>query len=732
MTDAENLWVVKENSFDARCQNHTETVFALGNGYMGTRGTFEEGYPGENRATFVHGVFDDVPGSFTELANLPDWTELTLILAGERFDLSTGEVLAFERSLDMHNACLKRTVTWRSPLGHTSKLEFKRFTSLADNHISVVRVFVTAIDYSASVELQSGIDSAADNLGYKHWVSLSQTAIHNQIGLYAQTRATQIELGMAARLWVSAPGDVESSVWDVPGHPSLAMRSILRSGQSLEIEKVVATYTSREVVAPMAQARDRINQLPPEPVWDNLWQAHTDKWAQEWGRCDVLIEGDDEAQLAVRFNLYHLLIAAPRQDETVNIGAKTLSGYGYRGHVFWDTEIFMLPFFTYTRPEIARNLLSYRFHHLNGARKKAAENHCCGAQYPWESAGDGEEVTPTWLPHPTDRTKHIRIWTGEIEIHISADIAYAVWQYVQVTGDRRFLLERGAPIIFETARFWASRAEWQEGVERYEYNDVIGPDEYHDHVDNNAYTNVMAAWHLRLAVQLYQYLKKEYTKESKALFENLLLKAEEVEDWYRIAEKIYCPFNAQNGLIEQFEGYFEREDVDLSNLEGRCESIQALFGIEKTNQTQVLKQPDVLMLMYLLPEFYSQSVQQANYDYYTPRTDHTFGSSLGPSIQAIMACRMGRIEEAYEHFKRSARADLHDVRGNAGDGIHGASAGGLWQAVVFGFAGLHLKPDGTWAVKPCLPPGWKRLAFKFVWQGQVIPIEVRGNEAEHD
>jgi kojibiose phosphorylase len=399
---------------------------------------------------------------------------------------------------------------------------------------------------------------------------------------------------------------------------------------------------------------------------------------------DIWIDGDDDAQLAVRFNIYQLLIAGPRHDSFVNIGAKTLSGFGYRGHSFWDTEVFMLPFFTYVRPDIARNLLSYRFHNLPGARQKAQANGYQGAQYPWESAGTGEEVTPTWVPHPTDRTKLVRIWTGDIEIHVSADIAYAIMQYWRLTGDHAFMRNCGARIILETARFWASRAEWNAAANRYEYNDVIGPDEYHDHIDNNAYTNYFARWHLLSATDIASWLEQT----GSPLLSALNITGEELASWREIAGKIYFAQDPQTRIIEQFEGYYERKPVDLQSLEPRTISVQELFGIEGANSTQVLKQPDVLMLLYLHPEAFDDHTVRANYDYYTPRTDHTFGSSLGPAIQAIMACRVGEIGEAYEHFQRAAQADLYDVRGNAGDGIHGASAGGLWQAVVLGFAGL--------------------------------------------
>jgi kojibiose phosphorylase len=508
---------------------------------------------------------------------------------------------------------------------------------------------------------------------------------------------------------------------DVENTPTLVVRMEATPDETVIVDKFVAISTSRDIPDPVNHA---IEQVLGIPDWPAALEANNQAWEEEWRRCDVVIEGDDEAQLAVRFSLYHLLIAAPRRDERVNIGAKTLSGFGYRGHSFWDTEVFMLPVFNYTAPHLARNLLSYRYHNLPGARKKASANGYEGAQFPWESADTGEEVTPSWVPHYEDKSKLVRIWTGDIEVHVSADVAYAVYNYWKLTGDDDWFITRGAEVILDTARFWASRAEWDVEATRYEYNDVIGPDEYHEHVDNNFFTNRMAQWNLQAAFEALDWLKAYAPFKAIDLTERLDLSEARLAHWREVIEKMYLS-SSPSGLIEQFEGYFLRRDVNLAAMEPRRESVQVIFGIEGTNLTQVLKQPDVLMLMYLLSEYYPDEVVRANYDYYTPRTDHTYGSSLGPAIQAIMACRVGQPEEAYEHFIRAARADLRDVRGNAGDGIHGASAGGVWQAIAFGFGGLRLTQDG-WAVNPRLPHHWKRLAFKFTYRGQLQEIDLRG------
>jgi kojibiose phosphorylase len=512
----------------------------------------------------------------------------------------------------------------------------------------------------------------------------------------------------------------KADYWDAANAPTFHLAFSARKGKTVTIDKIVGIATSRDADDPRKMA---IKQATDAPAWEQALEAQTHAWASEWERSDVIIEGDDEAQLAVRFSLFQLLIAAPRHDNRVNIGAKTLSGFGYRGHSFWDTETFMLPIFIYTLPHIARNLLDYRYQRLPAAREKARLNGFEGAQFPWESAETGEEVTPTWVPHFSKKTEQIRIWTGDIEIHISADIAYAANLYWKVSGDDLWFAEKGAEIILDTAKFWASRAEWDAEKNHFEYTDVIGPDEYHDHVDNNFFTNYMARWNLKAALGVLDWLGQTAPAKADELTQHLDLTPERLARWKDVVARIFLPLRP-DGLMEQFEGYFERKDIDLASLEPRLISAQALFGIEGCNETQILKQPDVLILQYLLREDFSDEQVRVNYDYYTPRTDHTYGSSLGPSIQAIMTCEVGRPDDAYEHFIRSARADLRDVRGNARDGIHGASAGGTWQAVVFGFAGLRLTQDG-WEVHPRLPKHWLRIKFNFYLRGELQTVDIQ-------
>lgn len=453
-----NLWTISEDFFDPKKQHHKETIFTIGNGYLSTRGAFEEGYPGDRRATFVHGVFDAVPIVFTELANAPDWLPLTVYLNGERFSLNTGTLAYFHRSLDLRNGVLTRTVKWISPSGRAATLTFERFASLANPHILLVRCHVTP-HFEGNIEFRATINGNTDNDGIAHWRWIAQGKLppfhpfdfaqgrppiaapyhsgkadpltggdggtEGGVYLHNRTRESKIDFVSAMRLAGVVGNQLDSEFWNVENAPTLTLKMAAFPGKTLIVDKFVAVATSRHTDDPAALAAEHVSRIVD---WPAAFEANAKAWAQEWERTDVVIEGDDEAQIATRFNLFQLLIAAPRHDDAVgsdgvNIGAKTLSGFGYRGHSFWDTEIFMLPLFTFTAPHIAKNLLDYRYQRLPAAREKARANGCEGAQFPWESAGAGEEVTPTWVPPFADRNKLVRIWTGDIEIHISADIA---------------------------------------------------------------------------------------------------------------------------------------------------------------------------------------------------------------------------------------------------------------------------------------------------------------------
>lgn len=720
------VWTVAESAFDPAGMLHKETIFTTGNGNFCARGCFEEGYPGENAASFMHRLWDDMPINITELANLPRWWGVDIWVNDVRFRLDRGTVLDYRRWLDLRTGVLARTVRWQpADGGPVLDFRFERFISLADPHCAAVNVQVAVIRGQAELRLRTGLDAHVENTGLVHWNLVTQEVTPDTAVLNVRTRATGDDLAVAMAVSMSGTVPWQPGMCDADGQPAIERRATLRADDNLALQKFIAAVPGFDAADSEAVALATVRRGQAEGYLG--WRAMNDaEWARSWETSDVEVEGDNEAQLALRFNIFQLLIAAPRTTDRASIGAKTLSGFGYRHHAFWDTEIFMLPLFSYTQPELARNMLMYRWHNLPGARAKAAGNGYEGAQFPWESAGDGREVTPTWVTHFADPKQLVRIWTGDIEIHITADVAYGIMQYWRVTGDDRFMAEHGAEMILDGASFWASAAQLEVDA-KYHYRNVIGPDEYHDRIDDNAYTNHLAKWHLETALDVLAWLKREYPDRATALTAGLDLSAARLAHWAEVIESMYLTEDPETGLIEQFAGYFGLTDAEQSVLRDpkRNKSMQALLDIEGCAATQNLKQPDVLMLQYLLPERFSAKQVRANYDYYAPRTDHEHGSSLGPSISAIMACQMGEGDQGYQHFLRAARADLLDVRHNAGDGIHGASAGGLWQAVVFGFAGLRLTEQG-WETRPMLPAGWTRLAFKFYHRGELQSVEIRG------
>ena len=731
----ETGWIIIETTdteFHSTRLHQKETVFTLGNGYLGTRGTFEEGYPGAWPATLIHGVYDDVPILHTELANCPDWLSLVVILGGEpatktpgdRFRLDQGQILGYQRWLDLYRGVLCRNVRWKSPSGYTFDFHFERFTSLADQHVMALRCQVSSPDFTGLVEVHAGINSYANNQGMMHWEWLNQSGVDNQAWLQLRSRHSSIELGMATRLAVTGVDAVQMQSINCQGYPTVAATFQLQRGQIVTLDKAITVFTSRETESAVQAAQDKLASLLD---YTTLLNAHEAAWAKVWQLSDVVIEGDPTAQLAIRYNLFELLIAAPRHDDRVSIPAKTLSGFGYRGHIFWDTDIFLVPCFTFSQPELARNLLTYRYHTLPGARRKAQAAGFEGAMFAWESANTGDEVTPRWVP-AHDSSELIRIWCGDIELHITTDVAYAAWHYWQATGDDEWLCRYGAELILDTAVFWGSRAEWNAARGCYEIRDVIGPDENHDRVDNNVFTNRMVQWHLETAKAVLTWLRQEHPDRAAELERQLGLTPERLDHWDEVVRLMLILQDPATGLIEQFEGFFQLEDINWADYASRTRSMQAILGIEATSQRQILKQADVLMLMYLLRDSaayrYDRATLEANWDYYVPRTDHTYGSSLGPPVHAVLACELGKPAEAYEHFMRTALVDLDDVRGNADEGIHAASAGGVWQTVIFGFGGIRFTESGPIAT-PHLPPGWTRLKFQLLWRGQRYEFDLQ-------
>lgn len=717
-----DLWQIEETEFNPARQHTWETLLTVGNGYFGTRGTFEEGFPDASPATFIHGLYGPVPLYHQELINVPHWPSMELVFEGEPFRLERARISAYRRWLDLRTGILHRTVRWHPTTDHTLELHFERMASLVEPHVGVVRLTARSISGDGTFILRSGLNAYVDNLRYRHWKVVDEGILsEGEIYLLLESLGNGRRLAMVAQLIpLFTPSSPSLTFMPCLHCPTLELQVRLQAGQRLVVEKRVALVTDQEDSDPLGRARQVLANLrrraPEAP-----WEAQEKEWGRIWQRVDVEIEGDPAAAQGVRFSLYHLIIAAPRHTDRTSIPARGLSGFAYRGHIFWDTEIFMLPFFIYTQPEIARRLLRFRYLTLPQALERARALGYRGAMYPWETVPDGTEATPRWILSRSGEP--VRIWTGDREHHITADVAYAVWQYWQATGDDEWMAEEGAAILLATAAFWASRATYNPQKRRLEIRDVIGPDEYHEHVHNNAYTNGMARWNLQAALKVWEWLRSRDPARAEDLAQQLALHSRDMDQWEEIAGALLLPQDERTGIIEQFEGFFELESIDLRAFEERTQAMDEVLGRERIQRTQVVKQPDVLMLLYLLPDTFGPEALRAAWNYYEPRTDHRFGSSLGPAIHAALGARVGEMEAAYRHFMHAARIDLDDLRGNTADGIHMATCGGVWQAVVFGFAGVKLK-DHPILVDPRLPEAWERLSFPLAYRGRRWRVEL--------
>ncbi|HEY5005761.1 MAG TPA: hypothetical protein VII61_21555, partial [Ktedonobacteraceae bacterium] len=597
-----NLWHISEDTFNPETKHmrSQETVFSIGNGYFCTRGTFDEGYSKATPATLLFGVFDAVAIAKEELANAPDWTPLGLTINGERFRLDKGKILDYNRTLDMQEGVLRRTVHWETPKGIRVKISSERVASLADGHVGMVHYRVTNdSDSHLDIALWTNFNTAVGNYDLMHWETVDQGFEGDLMWLQSETKKTKVQLAQTMTLTTTLP-EHRTEYLSSYIAPSIRIYGKLAPQKTMEAEKLVVMYTTRDGVEPVSAALGHHHKLQGAidfdtpatnaPIYEQMLVKHKEAWHQFWQEADVIIEGDEKSQLAIRYNIYQLRINSSAYDDRYSIAAKGLTGFGYRGHIFHDTEIFMLPFFTHVLPDFARNLLLYRYHLLPAARKKAASNGYEGAQYPWESTLNGEETTPSSIIHP-ETGEVIPVLNGFIEYHISASVAHAVQSYWEVTGDDEFMQNYGAEIVLSTATFWGSRVEKDTNGD-YEITNVIGPDEWHEHVNNNAFTNYMARQNILDALKDLHWLQTSAPARARELVQQLNLTDERLQHWQDVIDKLRIPQDPQTKVFEQFDGFFQLEELDQDQFKGRKDSYQGIMGIHAVQKYRIVKQAD--------------------------------------------------------------------------------------------------------------------------------------------
>ncbi len=755
-------WILREDSFDPNHLGKTEAIMALGNGYMGVRSAAEERYLGETRDCLVNGTFnmaDDT--AVTELPNVPDMTTVEIWINGARFTLEQGTIDSFSKELNIRTAELKREIVWTSPKGDQVKFTFYRIVSLTRLHDFAIRAEITPLSGDVSVRFSSGINGQVTNAGAQHFTDGDKRLYD---GRYMQFVPVTTQSGITFVVSTCHQFRKNEEQIDVPIQIYMTLRRIygvfevdVKKDETLAMEKYCDVYTSRDIDM-NGKSQEEMQAIALTGLKDMesagyraLAEESADEWDKEiWQRVPITIEGNDYDQFAIRFAQYHMRVMVPSHDSRMNIGAKSLTGEGYKGHCFWDTEIFLLPYYMFTQPEVARRLEDYRYFSLPGAHKKAAHNGYAGAMYPWESAWlDDGEVTPEFLDVDVVTGRPNKVWTGLIEQHITSDVAFGVWQYYVITGDQDYMDKCGYELIFDTARFWVSRLEdkcrqiketlnpetneieltetvTEDGL--YHICDVVGPDEYKEHKTDNAFTNYMAVWNIKKAIQYYDELKANRPKMFKRLNESLQLD-QYYEQWNEKVNKIYLPVPNEDGVLPQDSTYLTLQDIDLSKYKAQdfIGGICRDYNMPQINEIQVSKQADVLVLFFLLEDLFPAEVKKQTWKYYAERTLHD--SSLSLSTHAVLAADMKEPAMAYDLFEDSTKIDLGPVMTTSDAGVHAASFGGIWQGVVYGFGGLRML-GGKLRIDPLLPEEWTKLEYQLWWRDQELQVTITPGEVK--
>ena len=729
-------WNVTEDHLDLAMNYRNETTFALSNGYIGTRGTHEEAYDFDEQhgleGNFLNGLYEQehvrygewnfgFPTESQTILNVPNCKTIRLVVDGEPMDIRTGTLQNYRRTLDMKHGQVVRSFEWTSPNGKTVRVENTRFVSLAHKNRMAQRYSVTPVNFSGTLTLHSALDADVENhtrttnplVDYgpfgRHLLPDALTA--DDKTMTCQSTAANSKLAMACgsvHLVSEAAASTrhqsnEADAWieydfaAKQGH-TITLEKLTVCTDSLDMDKdAMLPFVNEELTAFAADG------------YDKEFDAHTAMMEHFWETADIRVDGDVPLQQGLRFNLYHIMQASGRDGRT-GMGAKGLSGEGYEGHYFWDTEMYVLPVFVYTQPELARSLLDYRYNTLDKARDRARVlGHPIGALYPWRTI-NGEEAS-TYFP------------LGTAQYHINADVAYAFQLYVAVTHDIDYLADKAAEVLCETARVWADVgcfAECRGG--KYCICSVTGPDEYNAIVDNNFYTNLMAQQNLYAAVKALETLKEQRPDAYQKLIEKIHLDPDEPALWKKTADAMYFAYDEKRQVYLQDDGFMLRKPWDDSRIppEKRhllYENYHPLFIYRQ----RMSKQADAIMGMMLYSALFTDEELLRNYDFYQTVTLHH--SSLSTCIFGILASRIGRHEDAYTYFAQSARMDLDDYHDNFYAGIHAANMAGTWQSIVFGFAGLRLV-NGVPEFKFYIPEAWNGYHFTVKIKRSVLAVDV--------
>ncbi len=728
-------WRLVEKQFYPPFLAAGETIFSTANGYLGMRGSFEEGAPVFESGTFVNGFYESWPIAYGEVAygfaktgqtivNVTDSKIIKLYVDDEPFYLPTANLLTFERALNMKSGTLDREILWETPSGKQVFIKSRRLVSFPHRHLAAISYEVTLLNAEAPVVISSEMntehpDRIAEAIhgdprrarGFRDRVLVPKEnyVSDRRIVLAHITNNSKMRLacGIEHAFETECPSSHDSTCSEDSGKVVFSVDA--KPGVPIHLTKYMTYHTSRRSAPEeLCERAERTLDRAAGHGFYELLAGQQQYMDDFWRRSDIQVTGDPAAQQAIRFNLFQIIQAAGRA-EGAGIPAKGLTGDGYEGHYFWDAEIYVLPFLIYSSPRIARNLLKFRYSYLDKGRERARQVNQKGALFPWRTIS-GDEASAYYA-------------AGTAQYHINADIIYALKKYVDVTGDEEFLHEVGAEMLVETARLWTDLGFYSERKGgKFCIHGVTGPDEYNTVVNNNTFTNLMARENLWYAAKTVESLRKKKPERFKALVHQTGLDMSEIAEWRKAADNMYIPFDEKLGIHPQDDSFLDKEPWDFKNTPPEKYPLLLHHHPLVIYRHQVIKQADVVLAMFLLGHEFSAEQKKRNFDYYDPMT--TGDSSLSVSIQAIMAAEIGYRERAAEYAWYGALMDLADVAGNVQDGCHIASMGGTWMAVIYGLAGMR-DWNGHVSFRPKVPQRVEGFRFPLTIQGQVLEVNIQ-------
>jgi len=724
-------WSIIEEGFTPEEHKKSESIFSIGNGRFGQRANFEEKYSGESlQGSYVAGVYypdktrvgwwkNGYPEYFAKVLNAPNWIGINVNVEGEDLDLAKAKVSNFKRTLNMKEGYLDRAFTAELENGCKVKVHAKRFVSMNNPELAAIKYSVTPLNFDGKISFTSYIDADIKNedanYDEKFWLEVDRSVSDREGYIVSETKKTSFHVSTGMKFNITRDHvsvDFEATASEKEMYVENNTVIDCKNEQEIVIYKYVACLSSE--YHDKSEMLEKTKQLANEAAatgFERLLNSHIKVWDEKWKQSDIIIDGDSEAQQGIRFNIFHLNQTYTGDDERLNIGPKGFTGEKYGGSTYWDTEAYCIPFYLSTADEkVGRNLLKYRFKHLEraieNAEKLGFKNNA--ALYPMVTM-NGEECHNEWEI------------TFE-EIHRNGAIAYAILHYVKYTGDKSYLAEYGLEVLMGISRFWAQRVSFSEEKQQYVMLGVTGPNEYENNVNNNWYTNYIARWTLSYTIEALNFVKDQYPERYKEIIKKWKFSViDEVKHWNEVINKIFLPEDSKLNIILQQEGYMDKEQIMANDLDASERPLNQVWSWDRILRSCFIKQADVLQGLFFFEDDFDEETIARNFDFYESRTVHE--SSLSPCVHSIIAAKIGRKEKAYEMYVRTARLDLDDYNHEADEGLHITSMAGTWMSVIYGFGGMRVK-EGALHFNPYLPKEWDGYSFKIKYRNALLNIEI--------